>query len=485
MVTNRQSDFREATLFLSAPGIGELRLQWIPAPVAERRLALGKWMPYQPEFRLLAPETPLPPDLPDSSKKQLQAKYEAFRAFRAILDEDQVKAVEPFTSHQWPLMTLLNRSDAARDMVKANPVLTYALANNEQLRPSAGPEVAATQATRYSRRKQREILGWLGFPDTEAMARLFKKVPVAMVYPGLFRILRQCCCFPEILKIFGHLPKLNTGVIFLASHPDMAPLLTSKLIREVAESPNEEMAAPTADLLNEIIMVAQKLGIQKSLRPFGSRRAVEDWHGRMVQAQQEFNERISRQDQIERVWNRLNESGMAQQEARQMRRLAQEYNELEVIRADRPHRLLRLPEATPGPDDQVRQKEIDRPRIVRPPVVIPVPADLLRLKALVFPPPPIPGTPSIVPLGSFIDFEDEATAQVNCVGQSGAYADRVMMGELYVYRVLAPHRHTLSIVKRGSNCWQVGELRRAGNKVATQDTWIAVQSWLDANQISL
>jgi|GEM_PF-1767120 len=485
MVTSRQFEFRDGSLLLSGPGIGELRIQWHPIPMAERRLVGGKWLPYQPEFRLLAPETLLPPDLPDSSKRQLQAKYEAFRAFRAILDEDQVKAVEPFTSHQWPLMTLLNQSDAARDMVKANPVLTYALANNEQLRPCAGPEVAATQATRYSRRKQREILGWLGFPDTEAMARMFKKVPVAIVYPGLFRILRQCCCFPEILKIFGHLPKLNTGVIFLASHPDMAPLLTSKLIREVAESPNEEMAAPTADLLNEIIMMAQKLGIQKSLRPFKSRRAVEDWHGRMAQAQQEFNERISRQDQIERVWKRLNESGMAQQEAGQMQRLAQEYNELEVLRADRPHRLLRLPAATTAPVDQVRRRGIERPRIVRPPVVIPVPADLSRLKALVFPRPPIPGTPSIVPLESFKDFEDESTAQNNCVGQSGTYADRVMMGELYVYRVMAPHRHTLSIVKRGCNCWQVGELRRAENKVATQDAWIAVQSWLDVNQISM
>jgi len=60
-------EFRDGTLFLSGPGLGELRLKWHPVPSAERRLGSGKWLPYQPEFRVLAPfaysgggRTPIP-----------------------------------------------------------------------------------------------------------------------------------------------------------------------------------------------------------------------------------------------------------------------------------------------------------------------------------------------------------------------------------------------------------------------------------------
>lgn len=337
-----------------------------------------------------------------------------------------MEGVEPFNCYQWPLMRLLKRSIPARDLVKSNPVLAYALACNEQFCPSTGPEITMTRANRYSRRKQREILGWLGFPDTEAMVRVIRKIPLAIVYPGLIRKLRQCAAFPEILKLFAHLPALNTGVLFLASNPEMAPLMTSKLLLEVLEAPEEQMAAPTADLLHEVITAETKFGFPDRLHPFQSRRSIEERHAHIALLQQEYNERVAREEELKRL-----------DEAAKARRALE--------RASTEKR---------------------------------------RLKALMFPPPPIPGTPNIVPLKSFPELVEESAAQANCVGRGGTYADRVVKGELYIYQVLAPVRHTLSIVKRGG-CWQISELQIYKNKGFSEDTRIAVQNWLNMNQMSL
>ena len=73
----RQFEFRDGALLLSGPGLGELRLKWHPVPTAERRLGSGKWLPYQPEFRVLAPMTPKP-EQSDADDGRLQAKHEAF-----------------------------------------------------------------------------------------------------------------------------------------------------------------------------------------------------------------------------------------------------------------------------------------------------------------------------------------------------------------------------------------------------------------------
>ncbi|MEI8141008.1 MAG: PcfJ domain-containing protein [bacterium] len=415
----KQFEFIDNSLFLTGPSGGRVRLQWFPVPEAHVQLASGKWHPFEPEFRILAPSNALPSDIPESDKVLLQDKYEAFHAFRAELPVMLAEAVEPFNCYQWPLMRLLKRSIPARDLAKANPVLAYALANNEQFKGSPAPEVTITRAVRYSRLKQREILGTLGFPATEAMVKLFKKVPVDIVHPGLIRKLRQCTTSLKTLKIFAHLPTLTTGVIFLAGQPGGAHLLTSKLLYEVVESPDEQMAAPTGDMLCDILTVAHEMDATNRLRPFRSRRDVETCHTRIEQLHQEY---LARKQQ--EILNRIN--GIA-------RRIAEEKRKIRPAR---------------------------------------------------FPPPPIPGTETIVPLESYAELKRESDTQNNCVGRGRTYAEKVLSGEIYIYRVLAPDRHTLSIVKRGG-CWQIGELQMHRNSGCTQATRMVVNHWLNMNQMSL
>lgn len=417
--STKQFEFIDHSLFLTGPGGGRVRLQWYPVPEAHIQLASGKWHPFEPEFRILAPANALSSDIPESDKNRLQEKYEAFHAFRNGIPAAIAEAVEPFNCYQWPLMRLLKRSVPARDLTKANPILAYALANNEQFAASPTPDVTITRAVRYSRLKQREILGALGFPDSEAMVKLFKKVPVDSVHPGLIRKLRQCTTSLETLKIFAHLPKLTTGVIFLAGQPSGAHLLTSKLLYEVAASPEEQMAAPTGDMVCDILTWAHDMDATNRLRPFRSRRDVETCHGRIEQLHQDY---LARKQLA--IQNRINGNA---------RRIAEEKRKIRPAR---------------------------------------------------FPPPPIPGTETIVPLESYAELKRESDEQNNCVGRGRTYAEKVLQGDMYIYRVLAPHRHTLSIVKRGG-CWQIGELQMHRNSGCGTETRMTVNHWLNMNQMSL
>jgi hypothetical protein len=322
-------------------------------------------------------------------------------------------------------------------------------------------------AARYSHRKQRDVLGWLDFPDTDAMARILKKVPLAIVYPGLMRKLRQCVRSPGILEKFGHLPALNTGTIFLASHADMAALLTPKLIQEVAGAEDEVMGTPTADLLSEIVTAASEMLKKSTLKPFTSRRKIQECYDRLIPEYQNFKGIIHRQEEIKVAQRKLTERyricGIPTYIQEQIDALQAEYKRIDALR----------------PDRIVRQAPAPRPRIE----LIFTPRAELRAK--IFPPPPIPGNDNIIPLTSFSAFEDESANQSICLGLNLAYMNRVMKGEIYLYKVLAPERHTLSIVRRGNNNWQIEEFRRSNNVAFTESAEVIVKNWLNANQLSL
>ncbi len=201
---NLSFTFHEGVLHLTTPQ-GEMRLRWNPEPLAEKRLLRSRWDEFVPEFRILAPDTPNSAGT-DSPSELLRTKQEAFRAFRSCLPADHTDVVESFGSHQWPLLVLARNSTSGTDLLHSNPILAYALANNAFIQKRASPS-APSLAIRHSHSKHREILGWLDFPATDAMARIFNKIPPAMAHPALLRKLRQAAKSPEALKIFSHLQK--------------------------------------------------------------------------------------------------------------------------------------------------------------------------------------------------------------------------------------------------------------------------------------
>ena len=98
-----------------------------------------------------------------------------------------------------------------------------------------------------------------------------------------------------------------------------------------------------------------------------------------------------------------------------------------------------------------------------------------ELRRLPFPPPPLHGTPDILPLTSRELLEMEGREQNNCVAMHDLYVRR---GGYYVYQVIVPERATLSIYRGRDGCWRRLELKVKNNKSAKAATEQAVDRWL-------
>jgi hypothetical protein len=95
-----------------------------------------------------------------------------------------------------------------------------------------------------------------------------------------------------------------------------------------------------------------------------------------------------------------------------------------------------------------------------------------------FPPPPIPGTPTIQPLVNPQELLKEGLVQNNCVS---SYSMEVAKGITYIYRVLSPERATASIIPSDEG-WCLCEIAGPGNSEISEATRAEVEEWLLAAQ---
>lgn len=92
-----------------------------------------------------------------------------------------------------------------------------------------------------------------------------------------------------------------------------------------------------------------------------------------------------------------------------------------------------------------------------------------------FPPPPVEGTETIVPITNARELFEEGRAQHNC---AALYIERVAVRQrVYIYKVLWPERCTLSLTRRG-NRWVPSELKRACNELPSEVTRRVIEQWL-------
>lgn len=97
------------------------------------------------------------------------------------------------------------------------------------------------------------------------------------------------------------------------------------------------------------------------------------------------------------------------------------------------------------------------------------------MESVEFPAPPIPGHDGIVPLTAPEMLLEEGRAQQNCVA---SYFRRVADGGEFIYRVLAPERATLQVV-RTKQGWQMGQLSGVRNRAVSDSTRAAVLRWME------
>jgi len=91
-----------------------------------------------------------------------------------------------------------------------------------------------------------------------------------------------------------------------------------------------------------------------------------------------------------------------------------------------------------------------------------------------FPEEPIPGTKGIEPLRTSLDLYYEGEEQHNCVA---SYADFVLDGFVYFYRILYPERATLAI-RETRDGWVIDQIKGPYNAEVKKETVEYVNSWL-------
>lgn len=90
-----------------------------------------------------------------------------------------------------------------------------------------------------------------------------------------------------------------------------------------------------------------------------------------------------------------------------------------------------------------------------------------------FPKPPFPGKKNIEPIESPLELLREGEAQHNC---AATYAQRVAEGKAYLYRVAAPERATVCVLRRRRK-WVLSEIKASCNRPVGFETAKTVTGW--------
>lgn len=352
-------------------------------------------------------------------------KHRAYAGFRAALPAAVAAAVEPFRAGQWNLICLLRQSPAALDLAHSSPALAFALANQDAFRDRqpAWADVVRRAAYLVSRR-QRDILKWLGFPDTEAAARVFRRLPPQAVHTGGLRLLRNVLGRAPASRWLAHLRRPNAGVLAAIGRAALHPLLSPVLLEDIAGRAEDDYFAPSADLLLDVAGLWEELYPSRPPPRPATVNAARLLHDRLV---------------LERP--RILEARQAQRE----QQIERDRIRLEALRPPRD------PDLLLGPAAAVTYRTTGT-----------------------FPPPPLPGNEHIRPITTQEELNCEGIELRNCVG---SYGPRVLRGGIYLYSVHVPQRATLSLV-RCDGRWVIEQLRVHANRAPRGETTRAVIDWL-------
>lgn len=93
-----------------------------------------------------------------------------------------------------------------------------------------------------------------------------------------------------------------------------------------------------------------------------------------------------------------------------------------------------------------------------------------------FPLAPFSGNQDIQPINSIGDLLDEGVVMHHCVG---SYVERILENRCYIFKVLAPERATLEILRTPDGKYRIGQLKRACNARPSAETATRVRQWFE------
>jgi hypothetical protein len=242
---------------------------WPDLTAVTKKEACSRWQAYWPAFRVIHPyrrsaqqaaskkapqeQLSLALEIRISSDRAAERKH-AFNSFRFSFPKGIANLVERFPIEQWSVLHLLKADPQAMDLVSTHPAIAFLLAHHY-----IGRFQAPIQCPRLSHLKQKVLVQQFGFPATDAVVNILKKVPAESASLRRLGRLRDALGNPEIQKVLSHLGVVNAGVIELAGDSEFWRQTSPRLLREVSESLAEKYRADTAEALHQILIMQQAL----------------------------------------------------------------------------------------------------------------------------------------------------------------------------------------------------------------------------------
>ena len=248
----------------------EMRLgTWPLLEATRRRKGEAKWSRFVPAFRLLRPKHDLlaieagPVGVRGQGVDPLLEKHQAFRLFRQSLSPRLALAAERFPARQWAVLRMVQEREEAVELLEQNPALGFCSANLAKFRLLTGK--LSKQAAMLSRRPQREVLSWLGFPDEQAWVNIVRKILPEIVTVDRVLALRAVATIADVAHRLSHVPVINAGLLELASQPILMAQVSPALLNEIAAEEEERLRGSAVHLLEDLARELESMGRRPGL----------------------------------------------------------------------------------------------------------------------------------------------------------------------------------------------------------------------------
>jgi hypothetical protein len=191
------------------------------------------------------------------------------------------------------LLSFFSRVEGSIELGHDAPALAYLLAYADVFHPVTQPLHAARSLIRQQRRQS---IGWLGFPGTESWVRIIRKIrPVGLTPPRLLYF-QQAAHDPAVNKLLRHCPRINVGLLRIATDPTLRQHLSPQAAIEIGRHRGYDRRPTIAWTLKEILSM---LGNQHSTWKATSRTHLYETHDALIKQTTQANIPISSTDCLE------------------------------------------------------------------------------------------------------------------------------------------------------------------------------------------
>lgn len=183
--------------------------------------------------------------------------------------------IYPLRYRAWHLLCLFARCPESLDLFHANPALAYALSGHWIYRDKK--VVNPMRASRVLiKKRQREILDWMGFPGSNSTRRIFQKIDIRNLHPFSLQQMKSSLLDPSRHKILAHLPLITPSILGVLNDDALFRRVSMRYLLNMLE--DEAAVADTRWMLRDCIRMDEQLGGGNLPRHFNSFKKLKYCH---------------------------------------------------------------------------------------------------------------------------------------------------------------------------------------------------------------